>query len=140
MKTLNENFVISTSVYSEAMKEMQKRKTFTESEIDDIFNNCIDLSCPLIPLDADHNIIFPLQRKYARKFKISQREGILMTETRNEINPNVETPENLSFGEMLDQRFQFVYFTGDLRTLRKYQTHVFLFNVEFLEQLIEKFK
>ena len=40
MKTLNEKFVISTSVYLEAMKEMQRRKTFTESEIDDIFNDC----------------------------------------------------------------------------------------------------
>jgi len=140
MNTLNENFVISTSVYLEAMKEMQRRKNFTESEIDDIFNECIHLSCPLIPLDADHNIIFPLQRKYARKFKISQREGILMTETRKEINPNVEIPDNLSFGEMLDQRFQLVYFTGDLRTLRKYQTHVFLFNTKFLEKLIKKFK
>lgn len=140
MKTLNENFVISNSVYLEAMKEMQRRKTFTESEIDDIFNKCIQLSCPLIPLDADHNMIFPCQGEYAKKFNISQREGILITELRNKINPKLQIPESFSLGRMLGKRFQLVRFTGDLRTLRKYQTHVFLFNAEFLQELIDKFK
>lgn len=140
MKTLNENFVVSTSVYLEAMKELQRRKTFTESEMDDIFNEYIQLSCPLIPLDADHNIIFPYQGKYARKFKISQREGILMTETRDKINPKLQISDSFSLGRILDKRFQFINFTGDLRTLRKYQTHVFLFNVEFLNELIERLR
>lgn len=140
MNTLNENFVVSASVYLEAMKELERRKTFTESEMDDIFNECIQIACPLVPLDKDHFIIFPCQGEHAKKFKISQREGILMTETCNKINPNLEISDSFSLGTLLDKRFQHVYFTGDLRTLRKYQTHVFLFNTAFLQELINKFK
>jgi hypothetical protein len=140
MKTTNENHVLSISVLQNVMLELAKRKTFTEKEVDEVIKLRIDGVCPLIQLDDNHVIIFPFQGNYAKKLGISTREGVLMTQTLERLQDEVEIPDSFFLGQEIDDKHQFVCFTGDLRTLKKHQSHSFCFDMDFLGNLMNCMK